>query len=77
VPDEGSHQRSATNAFDDAEIRDVAAEVVEAARTALPAGRGVLLEPLDAMLEARRTPAHAMIDAYRESGDIISAIVDY
>lgn len=77
VPDEGSHKRSATNAFDDAEIRDVAAEVLEAARAALPPEHRQLLEPLDAMLEARRTPAHAMIDAYRESGDIMSAIVDY
>jgi hypothetical protein len=77
VPDAGLHQRSATNAFDDAEIRAMATEVLEAARAALPPEHRALLEPLDAMLEARGTPAHAMIDAYRESGDIMSAIVDY
>ena len=75
VPDEGLHKRSARDAFDDDRIREGAAAVLEAARNALPAVHVTSLEPLEVMLDSRRTPAHAMIEAFEETGDVVEAIL--
>jgi len=74
VPDGELHRRSARAAFDDEEVRAGTAEVLQAASAALPRGWRVALEPLEEMLRARRTPAHAMLRAYDEAGDVIAAI---
>lgn len=74
VPDEALHRRSATVGFDDDDIRVPAGRVIRAALEALPTELRPLLEPLREMLESRRTPAHAMIDAFRESGDVVRAV---
>lgn len=75
VPDGKLHQLAASAAFEDEEIRSGAAQVLAAASAALPAGRRDLLVPLEEMLEARRTPAHAMLEVYAQTGDIHAAVV--
>ncbi|HET6499015.1 MAG TPA: glutamate--cysteine ligase [Coriobacteriia bacterium] len=74
VPDAALHRLSATEAFENAEIHRGALGVLLAARAALPPSRRALLEPLEEMAETRTTPAHAMVDAYRATGDIIATI---
>lgn len=74
VPDGKIHQRSATKAFDDEEIRGTSLEVLAAAGAAVPAGYRAYLEPLAEMLDTRNTPASRMIETYRETGDIVQAI---
>ncbi|MDY0087333.1 MAG: glutamate-cysteine ligase family protein [Coriobacteriia bacterium] len=74
VPDAESHRHSAMRAFDDDEIRSAASNVLEAARAALPGEWRWHLEPLVAMLDASRTPAHAMLDIYHDTGDVLAAI---
>lgn len=74
VPDTALHKLSATRAFHDEGIRHGTAEVLAAARQALPHDLRVHLEPLEAMVETRRTPADRMIEMFRETGDIIQAI---
>jgi hypothetical protein len=75
VPNAALHKHAALHAFDAPDIVAGAAEVLAAARNALPADWGHYLDRLDAMLGAGRTPAHDMIDRYRESGNIVSAIL--
>jgi hypothetical protein len=74
VPDGPLHKLSATRAFHDADIHRGAAEVLAAAREALPHDLRAHLEPLEEMLDSRTTPADRMIEAYRQTGDIVSAI---
>jgi hypothetical protein len=74
VPDQSLHQLSATVAFDDPELRRRTHEVVDAAHLALPEERRPLLEPLWGMLATRRTPAHAMVEEFERTGDILAAI---
>ena len=74
VPDAGAHQHAAAHAFGDDAIHRAAHEVLAAAQAALPSEMRELLGPLEAMLEERRTPAHDMIEIYRETGDIMAAI---
>jgi len=74
VPDSELHKHSAIHGFDAPDIYNGAAEVLAAARAALPASWHKNLDPLDEMLTARCTPAHDMIQRYKESSDIIPAI---
>jgi len=66
VPDSRLHKHSAMHAFDAPDIRAGAAEVLEAARAALPASWHEKLSRLDCLLAARRTPAHDMIQGYEK-----------
>jgi hypothetical protein len=70
-PDAAAHARAAIAGFDDPEIRHGAQRVLDAADRALTGtlGRG-LLAPLQDLLDRRRTPAHALIDSFRRTGDI-------
>jgi hypothetical protein len=74
VPDEALHKRSATAGFDDETVGYWAGTVLRAAQEALPRELRSSLDPLQAMLEARRTPAHAMIETFRECGDMVRAL---
>ncbi|MCL2526573.1 MAG: glutamate-cysteine ligase family protein [Coriobacteriia bacterium] len=74
TPDGALHKHVATHAFDAADIAEGCAEVLAAARAALPDSWQPKLDRLDDMLAAKRTPAHDMIDRYRESGSIRAAI---
>lgn len=74
VPNTALHQHSATHGFSDALIHSTAEDVLLAARKALPQEFHEALDRLDQMLESRRSPAHAMIDKYNETGSIFSAI---
>lgn len=74
VPSAELHQLSAARGFDAAEVRTGAAAALAAAREALPSALATELRPLDDMLASGRTPAHAMIDRFRQTGDIIATI---
>lgn len=75
VPDAELHRRSATRAFDEGgAIYSEASRVLEAAHKALPDEWRSHLDPLVEMLDARRTPAHTMLDAYQSAGDVIAAL---
>jgi len=77
VPDGNLHQRSAATGFDDPAIRAMSTELVAAAQAALDDSREAeRLEPLRQMLATRRTPAHALIDLYRQTGNIEQALVE-
>jgi gamma-glutamyl:cysteine ligase YbdK (ATP-grasp superfamily) len=71
TPDVQLHQRSSVGGFDDPEIRAGAAAALGAAERALGDDPdGVRLGRLWAMLRARVTPAHAIIEAYRRGAPI-------
>lgn len=74
-PDKAMHRRAARRAFGDEEIAAGAARVLAAARAALadPAERA-FLEPLDAMLAARRVPAMTLIERFRKTGSVAAAL---
>lgn len=74
VPDGAAHRRSAAEGFASREVRDGAAFVLDAARSALPSSLTPALAPLELMVQTRLTPAHGMLDVYHATGDIISAI---
>jgi len=74
VPDSKLHKHSAVHAFSARDIRDGSAEVLAAARAALPPAWRKKLDRLDSMLASRQTPAHDMIQRYKESASIIAAI---
>ncbi|MCL2403109.1 MAG: glutamate--cysteine ligase [Coriobacteriia bacterium] len=74
VPDSELHKHSATHAFDAPDIHDSAAKVLAAARAALPLDWQKNLNRLDDMLAAKRTPAHSIIQKYKENRSISSAI---
>jgi hypothetical protein len=75
VPDEFLHKHSATVGFDDDDIYRQTNEVLAAARDALPSELGQLLGPLETMARSRTTPAHTMIDAFRQSGDVMQSVI--
>jgi glutamate-cysteine ligase len=70
-PDPAGHERAARHGLADPDIRATAARALDAADRAL-AGRveASLLAPLRDMLDRQRTPAHDLIDAYRDTGQI-------
>jgi len=71
TPDARLHQRSSLGGFDDPEIRAGAAAALDAAERALGEDSDRdRLGPLWAMLHARVTPAHTIIEAYRQGGPI-------
>ncbi len=74
TPDGAAHRHVATVAFEDAGVREGAATVLAAARAALPAAWGARLDPLEAMLAERVTPADLLVRRYHETGDIIETI---
>ena len=77
TPDARLHQRSSLAGFDDPEIRAGAAAALEAAETALAEDPDRdRLAPLWAMLHARVTPAHTIIEAYRQGGPIGEVLRD-
>jgi gamma-glutamyl:cysteine ligase YbdK (ATP-grasp superfamily) len=77
TPDARLHQRSSLAGFDDPEIRAGAAVALDAAETALAEDPDRdRLGPLWAMLHARVTPAHTIIEAYRQGGPIGEVLRD-
>lgn len=77
VPDADLHQQSAKKGFDDPEIYDMSAQMVAAAQTALDDPKEAeRLAPLQQMLEVRRTPAHALIEAYEQKESIEQALIE-
>ncbi|MBF2003608.1 MAG: glutamate--cysteine ligase [Synechococcales cyanobacterium M58_A2018_015] len=71
TPDAALHQTAAQYGFDDPMIADSAQQVLQAATAALSSDPdAALLLPLQDALDQRRTPAHALIEAYRQSGSI-------
>ncbi|NTV11980.1 MAG: glutamate--cysteine ligase, partial [Zoogloea sp.] len=66
------YRRAALHGFDDASIHAGAAEVLAKARNALQfTGRSLAalaLQPLENLLAERRTPAHDLLAAWRDSG---------
>ena len=69
VPDAGLHQQSARLGFANKHIYTGAGEVLEAAIKVLPA-ESDRLEELRTMLEARYSPAQAMVQAYKQGQSI-------
>ncbi len=77
VPDADLHQQSAKKGFDDPKIHAMSAIIVAAAQAALKDPQEAeRLAPLQEMLEARRTPAHTLIDLYRQKGSIEEALIE-
>lgn len=75
VPDTALHQVSARKGFADTRIEEGAWSILEAASKALCADSDhAYLRPLYALLHAKRTPAHALIQAYHETGSIEEAL---
>ncbi|MBO0609234.1 glutamate-cysteine ligase family protein [Myceligenerans salitolerans] len=70
VPSRELHQLAAARAFDSPGIADGAAEVLEAARTALAGlpDEAELLRPFADLLDRGRTPADDLLDAYARTG---------
>lgn len=66
VPSAELHQLAATEAFGSEDIHSGAAEVLAAARAALPPELARLLAPLEGMLETKQTFAHAMLRRYEK-----------
>jgi len=76
IPDAQLHQKCARHGFDDPCIYDPARQILAAATAALEDPVDIQhLEPLQQMLEARQTPAHAMIDAFRQSDSIEESLL--
>ena len=77
TPDARLHQRSSLRGFDDPELRAGAAAALDAAERALGEDPDRdRLGPLWAMLHARVTPAHTIIEAYRQGGPIGEVLRD-
>ena len=75
VPDADQHRRSARLGFDAPDIRETAAQLLDAARTALADDPDVhLLDRLDAMLARRETPAQEQIRIFREVGAVAASL---
>jgi hypothetical protein len=75
VPDGALHQRSATCGFDDDEIARGASDALAAASRALDADPDrQRLDPLYALLERRRTPAHWLIEQFECTGSVTSSL---
>lgn len=75
VPDIPLHQLSARQGFSDKDILAGAWKVLEAAERALRADPDVrLLDPLWTMLISQRSPAHDLIQIFKETGSIEAAL---
>ncbi|MCS7003251.1 MAG: glutamate-cysteine ligase family protein, partial [Dehalococcoidia bacterium] len=75
TPSVEAHQHAARVGFADDAIAAAAARALDAARTALGDDPDVqLLAPLQALLDARATPAQPLIDAYNATGSITAAL---
>ncbi|MGV0026895.1 glutamate--cysteine ligase [Phormidesmis priestleyi] len=75
IPDTKLHQQSAIVGFDDPNILLNATQALDAAELALKDDRDVdLLMPLRTSLESRKTPAHKLIDTYKQLGSIEAAL---
>lgn len=75
TPDAALHQLSARQGFSDNAIAEGTNAVLQAATRALQDDADQRwLEPLRAMFERRRTPAHDMIQVYQEGGSIEDAL---
>ena len=75
TPDPEQHRRSALLGFDAPEIRETAAQLLRAARTALADDPDAhRLDRLDAMLARGYTPAQEQIQAFHRTGDIAAAL---
>jgi hypothetical protein len=68
--DVAAHHDVARYGFDEADGRAAAADVLAAARDAVPPAWTRLLDPLVMALAGRRTPAHDAIDRHRHTGDL-------
>ncbi len=76
VPDAKLHQVSACHAFANPQIAYGSQEILQAAEDTLGSDEDVrLLQPLRAMLQARKTPADDLIRAFQETGSIESALL--
>lgn len=75
IPDRNLHQISALEGFENEAIRCKAAQILQAAEIALEqdADRH-LLQPLQILLEQRRTPSHQLIQAFRQFGTLEQAL---
>lgn len=74
--DAALHRRAALAAFDDEAVRDGAASLLSAARAALrDRGFPCDLPLLEAMLAARRTPAHAMREHFARTGTLFTPLI--
>jgi hypothetical protein len=71
--DARAQRRVARAGFTDAGVRDASAEVLWAAREALPASWAKRLDPLEEALAARRTPADALIERHAATGELLPA----
>ncbi|KAM3104787.1 glutamate--cysteine ligase [Phormidesmis sp. 146-33] len=75
IPDAKLHQQAAIAGFDSPEILLPAIQVLNAAEAALEGDRDVdLLIPLRKSLENQKTPAHRLIDTYKQVGSIEAAL---
>jgi hypothetical protein len=75
VPDAQMHKRAALSGFDDRQVREGAARVVEVAREALARAREADGLPLlEGMLEVRRTPAHGMRERFLAGGPLFEPL---
>lgn len=69
VPDQAAHRTSAAHAFADPQIASGARVALAAAREAVRgSGYERLLDPLDLLHTAGRTPAHDLVDRYEAHG---------
>jgi hypothetical protein len=69
LPDAALHRRAARLGFDDPEVLGEAQRIVGIAADALrDSGQGAAFPLLEGMLATRRTPAHAMRDAFARTG---------
>ncbi|MFN8533634.1 MAG: glutamate--cysteine ligase [Dehalococcoidia bacterium] len=75
TPDRDLHRLSAEQAFDNDLIHTGAGELLSAAERALANDpERARLTPLIALHQSRRTPAHTLIDAYRDSRSIVDTL---
>jgi gamma-glutamyl:cysteine ligase YbdK (ATP-grasp superfamily) len=71
IPDRALHQQSALRGFANEEIAATTTTILQAASHALGSDQDVcLLEPLYTMLKQRKTPAHAIIHAFQNTGSV-------
>ncbi len=71
VPDAALHQLSAQFGFDDDDIFENATQVLQAAKVALKGDPDAsLLKPLFVLLEKRKTPAHELLESFKQVGSI-------
>ncbi len=77
VPDTEAHRVVAQTGFDDPGVVEGSRDVLAAAAAALDGDPdAMLLAPLQDMLDARRTPAHQLIDAFQRTGSVFGALHD-